>query len=288
MGLKKIVQTGKMRLLLGLSLALLLASCGDQQNEATQNSQVVLDHEIATKGLASIPTYTSVNPIFTVHGATSLPGYYIQAYPIPYTITVDLPASADNTLYQISTGTPLSNGGGTQMISGRTNQASNSVRRAVVAFDIASALTPTAVVLDAQLFLTLEATSNTTVDNLTLQTVNASWGEGTTVATNQGQGATAASGDVTWLHRFLSTPFWTTPGGDFNPVVSASTTVSTPGTYVWHSTAMAADVQSWRNTPANNHGWVILGNETIAATTKKFFTRESTVTPPVLRVRYRP
>ena len=48
---------------------------------------------------------------------------------------------------------------------------------------------------------------------------------------------------------------------------------------------MIADVQSWLDSPANNFGWLILGDESGIATAKRFDTREST-DPPVLAIQY--
>jgi hypothetical protein len=48
---------------------------------------------------------------------------------------------------------------------------------------------------------------------------------------------------------------------------------------------MVADVQSWLDNPANNFGWLVLGDESGIATAKRFDTREST-SPPVLSILY--
>ena len=44
----------------------------------------------------------------------------------------------------------------------------------------------------------------------------------------------------------------------------------------WSSGQMAADVQSWLDTPSQNYGWTVIGNETQIQTTKRFGTRENT------------
>ncbi len=38
---------------------------------------------------------------------------------------------------------------------------------------------------------------------------------------------------------------------------------------------MAADVQSWLDDPAANHGWVLIGNEMVTVTAKRFGSREN-------------
>ena len=114
----------------------------------------------------------------------------------------------------------------------------------------------------------------------------ADWGEGTSVAPGEeGTGAPATTNDATWRHRFFDTIFWTTQGGDFSGTVSASQSVGAVGDYVWSSAPMVADVQSWLDNPANNFGWLVLGDESAIETAKRFDTRESTI-PPVLTINY--
>ena len=48
---------------------------------------------------------------------------------------------------------------------------------------------------------------------------------------------------------------------------------------------MVADVQSWLDNPANNFGWLVLGDESAVLTAKRFDTRESAI-PPVLTIQY--
>ena len=49
---------------------------------------------------------------------------------------------------------------------------------------------------------------------------------------------------------------------------------------------MVADAQSWLDNPASNFGWLVLGDETGAATAKRFDTRES-ASPPILTIEFR-
>ena len=67
--------------------------------------------------------------------------------------------------------------------------------------------------------------------------------------------------------------------------VSGSQSVGLAGQYTWSSPQMVADVQSWLDNPASNFGWLVLGDESAAATAKRFDTRES-ATPPVLTIQY--
>ena len=114
----------------------------------------------------------------------------------------------------------------------------------------------------------------------------ADWGEGTSHAPmGEGDGAPATPNDATWRHRFFDTIFWTTQGGDFSATVSASQSVDTTGQYTWSSAQMVADVQSWVDNAASNFGWLVLGDESEAATAKRFDTRES-ASPPMLTIEY--
>jgi hypothetical protein len=103
----------------------------------------------------------------------------------------------------------------------------------------------------------------------------------------EGDGAPATINDATWRHRFFDTIFWTTEGGDFSATVSGSQSVGAVGMYTWSSSQMRADVQSWLDDPANNFGWLVLGDESAISTAKRFDTRES-ANPPVLTIIYRP
>jgi hypothetical protein len=90
------------------------------------------------------------------------------------------------------------------------------------------------------------------------------WGEGTTDAAQQeGDGVPASATDATWLKPFFAqAATWTTPGGDFSPLRSATTLVNTEttvanGFYTWTSPQLAYDVQSWMAAPAANFGWLL-------------------------------
>ena len=114
------------------------------------------------------------------------------------------------------------------------------------------------------------------------------WGEGASDAGDPGGiGAQAEPGDATWIHTFYNTSFWTTPGGDFSPTLSATTTVSTVDTtYTWSGSGLVADVQAWVSNPASNFGWVIRGDEVNAGSAQRFNTRENSSNPPQLTVTY--
>ena len=99
-------------------------------------------------------------------------------------------------------------------------------------------------------------------------------------------GAQAETNDATWLHTFYDTGFWTTPGGDFSPTLSATTPVMENAIYMWSGSGLLADVQSWISNRATNFGWFILGDEMDSGTAQRFNTRENTSDRPQLTVTY--
>src|SRR6266513_3624400 len=199
--------------------------------------------------------------------------------------TININPSKDNTLYEfVAADGDRSNGIGLHLFAGRTDMAEK--RRGVLAFNVAGSIPPGSTITSASLSMNMSRTLLNTARTIELHKLLADWGQGTSDASGQeGQGIAATTNDATWRHRFYNTIFWTTQGGDFSGTVSASQSVGAIGLYVWSSTQMVADVQSWLDNPATNFGWLVLGNEATNDTTKRFDTRESTI-PPVLTVEY--
>jgi hypothetical protein len=203
---------------------------------------------------------------------------------VPSTITIG--SSKDNTLYQSSDGT-TSNGAGSNFIAGETN--GGSIRRGVIAFDIADNIPAGATINSVQLTLHLSQTQ-AGAETVELHKLSADWGEGTSNAdSNPGQGTTATTGDATWIYRFYNTSSWTNAGGDFTSTVSASTSVGSVGFYTWGSTTqMVNDVKSWLDNPSTAFGWLLLGNESTTKTAKRFDTKENSTADdrPMLTIDY--
>jgi hypothetical protein len=191
----------------------------------------------------------------------------------------------DNTLYEFdAVEGDESNALGNHFFAGET--AMGELRRGVLAFDIAGTIPAGSTILGVTLSLNVSRTGSDTPRNVELHTLLADWGEGTSVAPGEeGDGAPATTNDATWRHRFFDTIFWTTEGGDFSGTVSASQPVGAVGVYMWSSSQMVADVQSWLDNPATNFGWLVLGDESDILTAKRFDTRES-ASPPVLTIQY--
>jgi len=205
---------------------------------------------------------------------------------------VSIPAKKDNTLYASATGS-VSNGAGQVFFAGHTSVFTNTIRRAVIAFDIAGSV-PAGSTIDSvtlRLHLT-RAPLPPDVFPMALHRVLADWGEGTSDPEfSEGGGAPATPGDATWLHRFYNTTFWTNQGGDYAPVASASIFVSGAAFYTWGpTTALRNDVQGWLDNPAGNFGWMVRGDEVTLESARGFDSRQSltVANQPVLGVVFTP
>jgi hypothetical protein len=177
----------------------------------------------------------------------------------------------DNTLFQDSDG-DTSNGAGPAVFAGRNSQ--NLTRRALLAFDIASAI-PAGVKIDSVVLTLVVSSAPDTVSRMfAVHRVLRDWGEGSSYSAG-GAGAPATPGDATWLHAFYPDQFWTSPGGDFTDTVSASETIGDVGTYFWTGAGMTSDVQAWLGHPETNFGWLVQGEETSPRTVRRFDSKES-------------
>lgn len=199
--------------------------------------------------------------------------------------TISIMPNKDNTLYEFDPDDgDHSNGAGFHFFAGET--AMSELRRGVLAFDIAVSIPHGSIITSVTLSMNMSRTISETPRIVELHKLLADWGEGTSHAPGEeGDGAPATTNDATWRHRFFDTIFWTMLGGDFSATVSASQVVGPVGQYTWSSAQMVADVQSWLDNPSSNFGWLVLGDESTNATSKRFDTRES-ASPPVLTIEY--
>ena len=197
-------------------------------------------------------------------------------------------ASKDNTLYEDPLG-ERSNGAGDHFFAG-TSGAPH-IRRGLLAFDIAGAVPSGATITSVALTLNMSRTVGPAT-NVTLHHLLNDWGEGASDAPgNEGGGAPSEAGDATWVHTFFDTHAWDTSGGDFDPVASAQILVATVDLYTWQTTdALVADVQSWLDNPAENYGWLLMGDEANAFTAKRFDSRQNPNESlrPMLEITYVP
>src|SRR6266446_4232680 len=166
--------------------------------------------------------------------------------------------SKDNTLYEFDPAEgDHSNGAGFHFFAGENGMGE--LRRGVLAFDIAATIPAGSTITAVSLTVNMSMTPVSSLRTVELHKLLADWGEGTSHAPmGEGDGAPATPNDATWRHRFFDSVFWTTQGGDFLAMVSASQSVGGVGQYTWSSAQMVADVQSWLDNPANEFGWLVL------------------------------
>jgi len=205
--------------------------------------------------------------------------------------TVVVPCTLDNTLYQDLSGS-TSNGVGRSVFVGENGVGL--ARRALLRFDVAAAVPAGAKIVAASLQMHVVLTQDALPLPIDVHRVSASWGEGNSSASGPGggggAGTTAQTNDATWLHRLYPASMWTTPGGDFAPTPSFSFAMPTGGTFtVPANPGLVADVQSFRDNPGTNFGWVLKANqENISYTARRLDSRQSTTVAnrPTLSITY--
>lgn len=186
--------------------------------------------------------------------------------------SVAIAPSKDNTIYSELPGN--SNGQGF-LFAGRIVNG-GALRRALVAFDVAAAVPAGATITGASVSLTMNQTVSGAFD-FSLHRVSQDWGEGASDAGSPGgTGIAAQPGDATWSHRLFSTDVWTTAGGTYVTTASATASVGGVSTYAWNGAGLIADAQAWVNNPAQNFGWILIGDET-ATSAKRFLSGEDPV-----------
>lgn len=248
--------------ILSLLIALLLFACGAPSAQPVQPiSETVFSPSPTLEGTPNISATKDIVPSTLVAAKTAEPQ------------TVALTSSKDNTLYEVGQGF-LSNGSGQHIFVGKS--AAGPVRRAVIAFDLAGNVPSGATITEATLTLNLSRTRDDG-QVIGLHRLLADWGEGASdTPGNEGSGVPASDGDATWIYRSFDTEPWSQPGGDFESDPSGSVPVADPDRYSWGSTAaMVSDVQMWLDSPIDNFGWLLKGNEEEVRTTKRFDSREN-------------
>ncbi|MEE8458403.1 MAG: DNRLRE domain-containing protein [Phycisphaerales bacterium] len=193
--------------------------------------------------------------------------------PIAVAEVAVLTATRDNSIFDNGN----SNGAGDAIFSGRTGDFGGQVvQRGLMAFSVADGVPAGSRVVSVNLNLSLIATSpNGGPASYALHRLTSDWGEGTSFAVG-GTGAPPTPGDATWTNTFFPDQFWTLPGGDFLETVSASQTAGPLlGRYTWGTTpTLVADVQAMLDDPANDFGWILIGDEITPFSAKKFGSKD--------------
>jgi hypothetical protein len=196
---------------------------------------------------------------------------------------LDLDAVMDNTIFEEG---ELSNGAGDYTFTGTTKNGDN--RRALIKFDLASDV-PEGITIDSAALILNPSKVKTYGTEVSVYKVLTEWGEGTSDAINEeGQGAPATQNDATWTKAMTGGASWIHNGGDYEIESSATAIVISGTASVFRSPGMLADVESWLTTPADNHGWIIIGDESASSTAIRFFSRENAEfdSRPLLRLYY--
>ena len=198
-------------------------------------------------------------------------GLYKIVAPAPVA-AAPLEPSKDNTIYL---GNPTNSNGQGDLFSGQTLAGDN--QRAMLTFNLAGAVPAGAPILAAQLTLFVNRTTAGPSD-ISLFKLGEDWGEGASNAGPQGgAGIAAATGDATWTYRFFNTSTWTTPGGTFAASASAAAIVGGESTFPsWSGEGMVSDINAWIAAPAQNFGWLLRGDETVASA-KRFASGEDAI-----------
>ena len=209
--------------------------------------------------------------------------------PAGATETLTLNPFADATLFEVA---PDNSGGAALFFNSGTTQ-NRTRNRALLMFDIASALPSGSLITSVELQLEVlrQPVDGFEVAFMGLHRMLRPWGEGQTFALN-GFGSPSSDGDATWNHRFSSQDEWAEPGGavdlDYSGLLSSGTLVYGLGTTRFEGTAdLIADVQSWLDHPESNYGWMLLcQNEDLPFTARRYGSREDPNSAPSLRIEF--
>jgi len=191
---------------------------------------------------------------------------------------VALSANQDNTIYEDFV--DGSSGSGAFLFSGETGMGS--ARRALLRFDL-SEIPAGSTISGASLELWCNMSPlGAGSDDFNLHRLTADWGEaGSDAGVPGGQGDNADVDDATWIDRFFVQGMpWDTPGGDFDAGSSAFDSIGgcSPTVLVsmtFSSREMVADIQAWVDDPSSNHGWILIGDEAVPQSARRFISRDS-------------
>ncbi len=199
--------------------------------------------------------------------------------------TIDLVSIQDNSMF--SEYASNSNGAGVNIFAGRT--LGGVIRRGLIKFNVSSIPQNAQITAVTLTLATLRSASNTNaLHSFSLHKLTKTWGEGS--SNGLGTGATATTTptrDATWQYNLFNTSQWTTAGGDFVALASATTQTRKDDYCIWSGSGLINDVASWVASSSSNHGWVITGQENTNGSAKGFASKEYIVDlRPLLTITY--
>lgn len=186
-------------------------------------------------------------------------------------------ADRDGTLVQPLT-VETSLGASPNLFAGRVNMTGGGMRRRLAIHFALDSIPAGSTITDASVVLVANG-GQATNQTVSLHRCLADWGEGGSDADGAGGGGgvTPEPGDITWTLRFFPGTAWSSAGGDFVAIASASTSTPLNGDCVFTSAALIADVQAWVSDPSTNFGWIGVGNESVVQTTRRFGSRTAVI-----------
>ena len=190
------------------------------------------------------------------------------------TLTV-LPVADTSIFFRVQSPFELLSNGRGSIFTGRTALTHDIVQRGLIRFDV-SAIPCGSIITGVELRVTLlrAGGGGGRSSPVLLHRLTESWGEGNS-STYGGNGAPSVAPDANWTERFHPGVLWTTPGGEFESLPSASAAIGEERSVVWLSTPeLIADVDRWVRDGAGNHGWLLLGDESVSASARKLASRE--------------
>lgn len=234
--------------------------------------------------------------LLRVRRAVLFTGFMIVALaPVhAFAVTVTLGAGKVSTIFENQPDNSI--GRGPAVFVG--GDSSGSPRRGLIDFNVAANIPLGATITSAELTMFLglvggtdNGTPDTTQRTIELHRLIGDWahgptGLGVTTISGTDQGYPAIPPSPTWNERrYQQNQPWTTPGGDFSPVVSSSALVgqTVNGAYKWASTPqLVADVQFMLDQPSLGFGWMMLNtDERVANSYRALLTKDWT--DPLLR-----
>ncbi|MFT6808448.1 MAG: hypothetical protein ACJA01_001673 [Saprospiraceae bacterium] len=198
-------------------------------------------------------------------------------------IGVNFTACIDNTIYEESNS--LSNGNGDYILVGKAGPVNgNYLRRGLIMTDF-DLIPSSAIIVSAKLVI-IGASGSPQI--LSLHRALKQWGEGLSDAPgNESGGAMATSHDATWNQSKFGSIFWSSLGGDFAPIPTASALIKPSVSNEFSGPDLTADVQAWVDGSLSNYGWMIIGNETTSGSAIGLNSGDINNGIPYINVKYK-